>query len=499
MRSKDERQATSIMTRTTKDAPLPASFAAARPALRPGQPQVGPAFARPQSNPSRPAAPGLQQQQPTPNVLQRKTALPAQPPVNHKPAAPPVYRPQPAPRVLQQKAIATSPSAASQANRAPVAPPVYRPQPAPKVLQTKRATAREAAHPLLSSKTPGAPTVHKAAAASRVSSRPNAALQPHQPLCAPVRRDGFQSGANASCQPRAAMAAQRKMALPARPPAHAALQLKPESRQANPPGTVKSSVVQLFPVKAKWGPEDADLGGSWMEAFVGRDDNWWYGTGPPGSVPDVIDYIGTPIKQRYVAGHLLNDNMTGYGVNENLTVITDDANKLHRGVEGKIKALCIYARQKEDFTWLRSHDDPNGDYEYGCWYRVVVNPPNPNGTENYASERYLAASITVTARPVKFLKTAKKKDLSTAEDWDEQTPVVMALWNGNQPFTKVIPNVPPYPPMPGTAGVKRKYVPKTTNTEEKFDVDEYNKNMPFLNRKRLVGKRKVKPKQVFRF
>ena len=82
---------------------------------------------------SAPTAPPAYRPQPTPKVLQAKTALPPQ----QKRVAPPAYRPQPVPKVLQR-----------QEARPPAAPPVHRPQTVPKVLQAKTAHAPSPA-PLL--------------------------------------------------------------------------------------------------------------------------------------------------------------------------------------------------------------------------------------------------------------------------------------------------------------------------------------------------------------
>ena len=62
----------------------------------------------------------------TPRVLQPKTVLP-QPQVK-RPAAPPAYRPQPVPKVLQTKTAVVRQPPLNQPQRKPVAPPVYRPE-----------------------------------------------------------------------------------------------------------------------------------------------------------------------------------------------------------------------------------------------------------------------------------------------------------------------------------------------------------------------------------
>jgi hypothetical protein len=91
----------------------------------------------------KPVAPPVYRPQPTPQVLQRKTAQgpvsPAGAKINpQRPAAPPAYRPQNVPKVLQAK-MAAARQPAKQTGSAPVPPPVYRPQPAPGVLQQKQA------------------------------------------------------------------------------------------------------------------------------------------------------------------------------------------------------------------------------------------------------------------------------------------------------------------------------------------------------------------------
>lgn len=90
-----------------------------------------------------PVAPPVYRPQPTPRVLQRKTAV--QPPVvQAKPAAPPAYRPQPTPKVLQTKGAGSRPSLhVGKLTRQPVVPPTYRLEPKP--LQSKPAPIAQAA------------------------------------------------------------------------------------------------------------------------------------------------------------------------------------------------------------------------------------------------------------------------------------------------------------------------------------------------------------------
>ena len=87
--------------------------------------------------------------QPKSNVRQqgllqpKMQGVPQQPPANRqgpRPVAPPVYRPQPTPRVLQTKSATSQPPHKAQTINKPVAPPAYRPNPVPHVLQRKAAT-----------------------------------------------------------------------------------------------------------------------------------------------------------------------------------------------------------------------------------------------------------------------------------------------------------------------------------------------------------------------
>lgn len=80
-------------------------------------------------------------------VVQPKTATAPQP--KRPPVAPAVCRPQPTPRVLQTKsALVQPPRAAGQQPRTPVAPPVYRPQPTPHILQPKTSATHANPHAL---------------------------------------------------------------------------------------------------------------------------------------------------------------------------------------------------------------------------------------------------------------------------------------------------------------------------------------------------------------
>ena len=126
--------------------PLPPGRSPATPAAQAGQRLM-------------PAPPAVYRPQPTPKVLQTKTAAshkPQQGQPPHKPQAPPVFRPQPVPKVLQAKQPDVTQRPGAQPPRAPSAPPAYRPQPVPKVLQLKESR-------------PGSPATRPAAPSKNVA------------------------------------------------------------------------------------------------------------------------------------------------------------------------------------------------------------------------------------------------------------------------------------------------------------------------------------------
>jgi len=88
----------------------------------------------------------------------KKTAnQPAVMQVRPQPLTPPVYRPQPTPRVLQTKTAGNHQAEKTQLKSVPTAPPVYRPLPLPKVLQEKSPVAPPPRMP----NQQGATTTHK--------------------------------------------------------------------------------------------------------------------------------------------------------------------------------------------------------------------------------------------------------------------------------------------------------------------------------------------------
>lgn len=214
------------------------------------------------------------------------------------------------------------------------------------------------------------------------------------------------------------------------------------SAQPNqPPGATPpaDAAVQRFPVKATWGKPSRYYGGTRMEAEVGAESEWKYGSKPNANTPTIIKKVGKIVggKPRYIAGHLLNDNMGGLGENQNLTVLSSDANKRHRGVEGKVKALAQIADQIRPGSRL-------GDsrYQHGAEYTVTVLPPSPSGSVPYdPSEEKLASGLEITIKPI-------RKDIAgNNHPWPEQQ-------GGPNELTKHrVDNVPPYPSVPNVTKV----------------------------------------------
>jgi hypothetical protein len=202
-------------------------------------------------------------------------------------------------------------------------------------------------------------------------------------------------------------------------------------------------VLQRFPVEEESrGAAHRLRGGTSMTAKVGDINEWVYGSRPPGSVPNLMTKVGCYIsgKERYIAGHLLNDNMGGLGVNNNLTVLSSDGNKKHRGVEGKVKRLA------ERASLINRGSNAFGDpaYDHGARYSVEVLDPNPDGNHPYsADEQHIGAGLQISIEPIRIHKVT-----NVESPWPEEVGGINEL-NGH-----IIDNVPPYPAVAATPSVK---------------------------------------------
>jgi len=196
---------------------------------------------------------------------------------------------------------------------------------------------------------------------------------------------------------------------------------------------LQAGAVQRFPVGVEArGPAHNIRGGTSMTAHVGGESEWVYGSGPPGGVPNLMTKVRAFVqgKQRYIAGHLLNDNMGGQGVNDNLTVLSSNANKKHRGVEGQVKRLA----QKADLINKGNANFGNPNYDHGVRYSVQVLPPAPAAkTPATPQEKYIGAGLLINIDPIRF------NHAGAESPWPEEVGGPDDLTN------HIVPNVPPYP------------------------------------------------------
>ncbi|MFA8434700.1 MAG: hypothetical protein ACEPOZ_09310 [Marinifilaceae bacterium] len=202
---------------------------------------------------------------------------------------------------------------------------------------------------------------------------------------------------------------------------------------------ITQSTIQRFPVVVEnRGVVHKTRGGTNMTAKVGAASEWQYGSIPPGRVPNLLTKVGHYIQgtQRYIAGHLLNDNMGGQGVNDNLTVLSSNANKLHRGIESKVKDLATRADLINQGNNVLG--DPN--YDHGARYSVQVLNPTPAGKQPFSrSEQLIGAGLNITIDPIRIHKITKVES-----QWPEE------IGGANDLTNYIVSNVPPYPVVPTT-------------------------------------------------
>ncbi|WP_377805657.1 hypothetical protein ABNQ38_03155 [Azospirillum sp. A29] len=107
--------------------------------------------------------------------------------------------------------------------------------------------------------------------------------------------------------------------------------------------------VPIYFMAPKWGRELAGGGGGTSVHVImgpGAIASSNYGSKPQRNAPRCITALRRDHpKVKWIAGHLLNDNMGGPGVSENLTPLTATTNKRHSAVELKVKELLIISNQ----------------------------------------------------------------------------------------------------------------------------------------------------------
>jgi hypothetical protein len=150
-------------------------------------------------------------------------------------------------------------------------------------------------------------------------------------------------------------------------------------REAEPVNASKKSKRQHeYFAEPVWGATHAGRGGSGtrMEVILGPNAvaSTNYGSKPgPTSIHRCMKPLNalnfsvtrTGVKKgKWIAGHLMNDNMGGSGVlNTNLTALTGTANKQHSGYEGKIKAALTVSGMLERFNHIP-------EFTFGVDYKV---------------------------------------------------------------------------------------------------------------------------------
>jgi hypothetical protein len=115
----------------------------------------------------------------------------------------------------------------------------------------------------------------------------------------------------------------------------------------------------------------------------------------------------------WVAGHLLNDNLGGSGTSgENLTPLTQTANKQHAGYEGKIKRALESSAQI-----LRNNTKV--PFVVGVHYKVEV---SDDAFGDFTPYNKAPSHITITANLVKVCKTTREITPLGIVDWPHIPP-----------------------------------------------------------------------------
>lgn len=110
--------------------------------------------------------------------------------------------------------------------------------------------------------------------------------------------------------------------------------------------------------------------------------------------------------KKWVAGHLLNGELGGYGTqSRNLCALTQTANKIHSGLELRVKRLCIKMRQWHEMN-------KNVNYFLGVRYTVEV----VGKFGDFSPYKYCPSHLVVSARVYRYNKTTGlRSNLSEAQ------------------------------------------------------------------------------------
>lgn len=124
-------------------------------------------------------------------------------------------------------------------------------------------------------------------------------------------------------------------------------------RETKPPE--KYGFEELYLKSPVWGPLNAHGWGTSMEVVLNGGD---LSGGSKGTPPE----IHMKKSSGYISGHLLNEELGGWGEKKNMVPLTNQANSLHATYENYVKLLITIAK------YLKAHFGKT----YGVYYRVVA-------------------------------------------------------------------------------------------------------------------------------
>ncbi|MEH2334320.1 eCIS core domain-containing protein [Nostoc sp.] len=239
---------------------------------------------------------------------------------------------------------------------------------------------------------------------------------------------------------------------------------------------VTPTVIQRFATTYTPDADHAYTGGKGITARVGAQSV--KGRIPGGGIPPIINHVGA-IKGRYVAGHLMNEEIGGLADNPNLTVLSIQCNNFHKGYERNLKTLAYWAGfiERSDVSLTQKYGDKA--YEHGADYKVEVVTPSPDGTATFRAEHLLVSGLKLSITPIRIHKVTRVE-----EPWPEMSAYKVT--------DAIVQNVPPYPPAPGTRP-PTKVKPQPSYKSDNDDYTDYNKSPSAITTRSNRTSRRPKP------